>query len=192
MFPSHDHIMAINEIPKLIKKINQVAEVVSYTAPARATEEVADSLQQLGPRWTGYFSNSWFIESKGYGIIADGSRQEGNPVPIRFSGLPPRSGVKRVLASGVSKLFIGNNAEYAEQAIDAVPFDAKGEIDQEPLKQTKSGVRFPGDTRGMKNLDPEGPNLQTAQLDWFPKYAAGGKMQKEIESTFKNVFEKIK
>jgi hypothetical protein len=184
--------MAINEIPKLIKKINQVAEVVSYTAPARATEEVADSLQQLGPRWTGYFSNSWFIESKGYGIIADGSRQEGNPVPIRFSGLPPRSGVKRVLASGVSKFFIGNNAEYAEQAIDAVPFDARGEIDQEPLKQTKSGVRFPGDTRGMKNLDPEGPNFQTAQLDWFPKYAAGGNMQKEIESTFKSVFDKIK
>ena len=59
------------------------------------------------------------------------------------------------MASGVSKFFIGNNAEYAEQAIDAVPFDAKGEIDQEPLKQTKSGVRFPGDTRGMKKLDPE-------------------------------------
>ena len=73
-----------------------------------------------------------------------------------------------------------------------MPFDARGEIDQEPLKQTKSGVRFPGDTRGMKILDKEGPNLQTAQLDWFPKYAAGGNMQKEIESTFKSVFDKIK
>ena len=183
--------MAINEIPKLIKKINQVAEVVSYTAPARATEEVADSLQQLGPRWTGFFSNSWFIESKGYGIIADGSRQEGNPVPIRFSGLPPRSGVKKVLASGVSKFFIGNNAYYAEEAIDAVPYTPEP-FDQEPLKKTKSGFREPGGTRGMINLDKNGPNRQTAQLDWFPKYAAGGNMQKEIESTFKSAFEKIK
>ena len=187
--------MAINEIPKLIKKINQVAEVVSYTAPARATEKVTDSLQQLGPRWTGFFSNSWFIESKGYGIIADGSRQEGSPVPIRFSGLPPRSGVKRVLVSGVSKFFIGNNAYYAEEAIDAVPF-TPGSGDQfeqpEPLKQTKSGFRKPGGTRGMKILDRNGPNRQTAQLDWFPKYAAGGKMQKDIESTFKRVFETIK
>tara|TARA_R100000734_G_scaffold6595_1_gene5545 strand:- start:411 stop:965 length:555 start_codon:yes stop_codon:yes gene_type:complete len=184
--------MAINEIPKLIKKINQVAEVVSYTAPARATEKVTDSLQQLGPRWTGFFSNSWFVESKGYGIIADGSRQEGNPVPIRFSGLPPRSGVKRVLASGVSKFFIGNNAYYAEEAIDAVPYTPEPFDQPEPLKKAKSGLRKPGGTRGMKNLDINGPNRQTAQLDWFPKYAAGGNMQKEIESTFKSVFEKIK
>ena len=184
--------MAVNEIPKLIKKINMVAEVVSYTAPARATEKVTDSLQQLGPRWTGFFSNSWFIESKGYGIIADGSRQEGSPVPIRFSGLPPRSGVKRVLASGVSKFFIGNNAYYAEEAIDAVPYTPEPFDQPEPLKKAKSGFREPGGTRGMVNLDRNGPNRQTAQLDWFPKYAAGGNMQKEIESTFKSVFEKIK
>ena len=169
-----------------------VAEVVSYTAPARATEKVTDSLQQLGPRWTGFFSNSWFIESKGYGIIADGSRQEGSPVPIRFSGLPPRSGVKRVLASGVSKFFIGNNAYYAEEAIDAVPYTPEPFDQPEPLKKAKSGFREPGGTRGMVNLDRNGPNRQTAQLDWFPKYAAGGNMQKEIESTFKSVFEKIK
>jgi hypothetical protein len=186
--------MAINEIPKLIKKINMVAEVVSYTAPARATEKVTDSLQQLGPRWTGYFSNSWFIESKGYGIIADGSRQEGNPVPIRFSGLPPRSGVKKVLASGVSRFFIGNNAYYAEEAIDAVPYTPEPFDQPDPLKDFKVGVRNPGDKRGMNpsNLMAGGNNRQTADLDWFPTYTAGGNMKKEIESTFKSVFDKIK
>ena len=183
--------MAINEIPKLIARIKVVSETVSYTAPARATEKVTDSLQQLGPRWTGFFSNSWFVESKGYGIIADGSRQEGNPVSVKFAGAPPRSGVKRVLASGVSRFFIGNNAYYAEEAIDAVPFTPEP-FDQKPLKKTKSGFREPGGTRGMINLDKDGPNRQTAQLDWFPKYAAGGNMQKEIESTFKSVFERIK
>ena len=98
--------MAINEIPKLIRKINQVAEVVSYTAPARATEKVTDSLQQLGPRWTGFFSNSWFIESKGYGIIADGSRQEGSPVPIKFSGL---SGYMEINHCSSNEKFIANS-----------------------------------------------------------------------------------
>ena len=61
--------MAKNEIPKLIARIKVVSETVSYTAPARASEKVTDSLQQLGPRWTGLFSNSWFIQSKDYGLI---------------------------------------------------------------------------------------------------------------------------
>ena len=37
--------MAKNEIPRLIEKINLVAEAVSYTAPARATEKVVKALQ---------------------------------------------------------------------------------------------------------------------------------------------------
>lgn len=186
--------MAINEIPKLMRKINKVAEVITYTAPARATEKVVDSLQILGPRWTGFFSNSWFIESKGYGIIADGSRREGNPTPIIFAGLPPRSGVKKVLASGKSTFFIGNNAYYAEEAIDAVSYTPEPFDQPDPLKDFKVGVRNPGDKRGMKpsNLNEQGNNRQTADLDWFPTYAAGAKMQKEVESTFKSVFDKIK
>ena len=44
----------------------------------------------------------------------------------------------------------------------------------------------------MKNLDRNGPNFQTAQLDWFPKYAAGGKMQKDVETTFANIFNKLR
>ena len=89
------------------------------------------------------------------------------------------------------KFFIGNNAYYAEEAIDAVPMTIEP-FDQEPLKPTQPGFREIGGTRGMTNLDPNGPNSQTAPLDWFPNYAAGGNMQKEIESTFKSVFDKIK
>ena len=183
--------MARNEIPKLIARIKVVSETVSYTAPARASEKVTDSLQQLGPRWTGLFSNSWFIQSQDYGLIGDGTGQPGNPRPIRITGSPPRSKVKQVIASGSSTFSIVNDIYYSQEAIDAVPYTPEP-FDQEPLKKTKSGFRPPGGTRGMKNLNKNGPNRQTAQLDWFPKYAAGGKMQKDVETTFANIFNKLR
>jgi len=184
--------MARNEIPKLIARIKVVSETVSYTAPARASEKVTDSLQQLGPRWTGLFSNSWFIQSKDYGLIGDGTGQPGNPRPIRIAGSPPRSKVKQVIASGSSTFSIINDIYYSQEAIDAVPYTPESFDQSEPLKQAKSGFREPGGTRGMKNLDKNGPNRQTAQLDWFPKYAAGGKMQKDVETTFANIFNKLR
>jgi len=184
--------MAKNEIPKLIARIKVVSETVSYTAPARASEKVTDSLQQLGPRWTGLFSNSWFIQSKDYGLIGDGTGQPGNPRSIRIAGSPPRSKVKQVIASGSSTFSIVNDIYYSQEAIDAVPYTPEPFDQPEPLKQAKSGFREPGGTRGMKNLDKNGPNRQTAQLDWFPKYAAGGKMQKDVETTFANIFNKLR
>jgi len=184
--------MAKNEIPKLIARIKVVSETVSYTAPARASEKVTDSLQQLGPRWTGLFSNSWFIQSKDYGLIGDGTGQPGNPRPIRITGSPPRSKVKQVIASGSSTFSIVNDIYYSQEAIDAVPYTPEPFDQPEPLKQAKSGFREPGGTRGMKNLDKNGPNRQTAQLDWFPKYAAGGKMQKDVETIFANIFNKLR
>ena len=184
--------MAKNEIPKLIARIKVVSETVSYTAPARASEKVTDSLQQLGPRWTGLFSNSWFIQSQDYGLIGDGTGQPGNPRPIRIAGSPPRSKVKQVIASGSSTFSIVNDIYYSQEAIDAVPYTPEPFDQPKPLKKAKSGFREPGGTRGMKNLDKNGPNFQTAQLDWFPKYAAGGKMQKDVETTFANIFNKLR
>ena len=186
--------MARNEIPKLIARIKVVSETVSYTAPARASEKVTDSLQQLGPRWTGLFSNSWFIQSKDYGLIGDGTGQPGNPRPIRIAGSPPRSKVKQVIASGSSTFSIVNDIYYSQEAIDAVPYTPEPFDQPDPLKDFKVGVRNPGDKRGMKpsNLNAQGNNRQTADLDWFPKYAAGGKMQKDVETTFASIFNKLR
>ena len=60
--------MAVNEIPKLIQKINLVAEAVSYTAPARATEKVVKTLQAIGPRWTTFFKFLCY-KRKQYGLL---------------------------------------------------------------------------------------------------------------------------
>ena len=101
--------MAKNEIPRLIEKINLVAEAISYTAPARATEKVVKTLQAIGPRWTGLFSSSYVINAEQYGLLANGSKQEGNPTPVLFGGDPSINSVNKVLAAGRSTFLIGND-----------------------------------------------------------------------------------
>ena len=183
--------MAINEIPKLVEKINLVAELVSYTAPSKATEKVVKTLQDIGPRWTGLFSNSYVINAEQYGLLADGSQQKGNPTPVLFGRRPSKSSVHKVLAAGTSTFLIGNNVYYAEQATDLEGFRPEEFTSEPPLKPVREGIR--DQFRGLRTITDEGVNLETAPLDWFTDYAQkGGKMQKEVESTFKNVLSKIK
>jgi hypothetical protein len=188
--------MARNEIPKLINRLKIVSRALTYTAPARATEKVVKTLQVIGPRWTGLFSNSYIIKSEQYGLIADGSQQTGNPTPVLFSGGPPVSAVEKVLAAGESIFLIGNNVYYAEQATDLEGFRPPSNKNLDlPLKTQIFGERK--DRRGLVRTDLEGltsgPNSATAPLDWFTDYAQkGGKMQAEVETAFKSVFEKIK
>jgi len=188
--------MARNEIPKLIARIKVVSETVSYTAPARATEKVVKTLQDIGPRWTGLYSNSHVINAKQFGLLAVGSGQQGNPSPIVFNRRPSRTSVKKVLATGKSVFLIGNDAPYANQATDLEPFRPLSNKNLDlPLKTQIFGERK--DRRGLVKTDLEdltsGPNSATAPLDWFTDYAQkGGKMQKEVETTFANIFNKLK
>mgnify|MGYP003140583457 CR=1 FL=1 len=184
--------MAINEIPKLIEKINLVAELVSYTAPSKATEKVVKTLQAEGPRWTGLFSNSYVINAEQYGLLANGSKQEGNPTPVLFGKRPSRNSVRKVLAAGKSTFLIGNDVYYADQAADLETFRPPNNPNFDlPLKTQIIGERR--DRRGLAVEDLTGPNTATAPLDWFTDYAQkGGRMQKEVETTFKNVFNRFK
>ena len=183
--------MAKNEIPKLIARIKVVSETVSYTAPARATEKVVKTLQDIGPRWTGLYSNSHVINAKQFGLLAVGSGQQGNPSPIVFNGRPSRTSVKKVLATGKSVFLIGNDAPYANQATDLEPFRPERFTSEPPLKPVREGIRDV--FRGLRTITDEGFNNETAPLDWFTDYAQkGGKMQKEVETTFANIFNKLK
>ena len=183
--------MARNEIPKLIARIKVVSETVSYTAPARATEKVVKTLQDIGPRWTGLYSNSHVIDAKQFGLLAVGSGQQGNPSPIVFNGRPSRTSVKKVLATGKSVFLIGNDAPYANQATDLEPFRPEKFTSEPPLKPVREGIRDV--FRGLRTITDEGFNNETAPLDWFTDYAQkGGKMQKEVETTFANIFNKLR
>ena len=183
--------MAKNEIPKLIARIKVVSETVSYTAPARATEKVVKTLQDIGPRWTGLYSNSHVIDAKQFGLLAVGSGQQGNPSPIVFNGRPSRTSVKKVLATGKSVFLIGNDAPYANQATDLEPFRPERFTSEPPLKPVREGIRDV--FRGLRTITDEGFNNETAPLDWFTDYAQkGGKMQKEVETTFANIFNKLR
>ena len=109
-----------------------------------------------------------------------------------FGKRPSRNSVRKVLAAGRSTFLIGNDVYYADQAADLETFRPPNNPNFDlPLKTQIIGERR--DRRGLVVEDLTGPNTATAPLDWFTDYAQkGGKMQKEVESTFKNVLSKIK
>lgn len=183
--------MAINEIPKLITKIKAVSNTVAFTAPARSAEKVISSMQEAGPVWTGRFANSWIIQNQQLGVLADGTQQAGLPSPIKFKIKPNRSAVKRALVSGKSVFSITNMVDYASQAADLadfIPAPTGFEPDNviRGTRETKRGIP-------ESAVSSDGPDRATAPLDWFSDYAQkGGRMQKEVETTFRGVFEGLK
>ena len=181
--------MAKNEIPKLLERIKAVSYTVAFTAPARSSEKVIDSMQKVGPRWTGRFSNSWIIQNEQLGLLADGTQQPGDPSPIKFAISPSRTAIKRALKSGKSIFSITNMTPYANQAADLEDFVAEP-VGFEP-DNVKRGERE--NKRGLVSVFDEGPDRATAELDWFSDYAqSGGTMQSEVENTFRRIFERVK
>ena len=181
--------MAKNEIPKLLEKIKAVSHTVAFTAPARSSEKVIESMQKVGPRWTGRFSNSWIIQNEQLGVLADGTQQPGDPSPVKFGITPSRTAIKRALTSGKSIFSITNVTPYANQATDLEDFAAEP-VGFEP-DNVKRGERE--SKRGLVSIFDEGPDRATADLDWFSVYAqSGGTMQSEVENTFRRIFEGVK
>ena len=183
--------MPKNEIPKLITRIKAVSQAVTFTAPARSSEKVISALQKAGPNWTGKFANSWIIQNKQLGLLADGTQQPGEISPVKFEIRPSRTAIKRALAAGKSVFEISNMTSYANQAADLEDF-IPGPAGPEPPNVLR-GERE--NRRGIppSNLDPEGLDRATAPLDWFTTYASkSGTMQSDVDAAFKQVFERIK
>ena len=167
--------MARSEFKRLIESLDRFAVAAFSRGPARAAEKVVAELQDLGPQWTGSFSNSW--------VIASGSRQtegSGNPgAPVRLSS-PLITGRELALKPEV-KYTIFNKSPYADYAQDLKegyfwpPKDAPNPIG----KNITYGGRLNPSRRG--ELSGAGGGRSTAALDWFTDYARAGKLDKTVQ-----------
>ena len=139
------------KLPGFRKWLDGVSE---ETARAGAQEIVKD-LKARGPYWTGWFEEQWEVRGGDTRIPAD------VPHPLsaseswrgwRDGTLPlPRRISPVDIPQGFTQFTIGNRAKYRDYALDLIP----GRFDS-----------------GKNN---------TADKDWFIKYAQGGGLAKALE-----------
>jgi hypothetical protein len=173
--------MARNELNKLFQNIDRFATAAFSRAPAAAAEKVVSDLQELGPAWTGRFSNSWQISSESR--VVSGTGQQGRPQKISAPLLSGRELLfKPVVKYTVSNFASGPQGPYALIAMDLQEgtFINPG---TPPLKPFDKGTRTSG-IRGQLNIGAGGSNRRTAPLDWFTTYVNGGQIDKTVRVSF--------
>ena len=172
--------MAKNAFDELSRWGDRVAVNLLYKGRARAAEQVVAELQELGPRWSGKFSNSWRISTP-TGSTSGGTGQTGDPVPVKAPELSGADVRTKLLGSPFK---IDNTVSYADVATDLATGDFENP-GKPPLKPAVRGTRAKGirgepwpvaDVQGT-----QGPNRATAPLDWFTAFAGGGTLDKVVE-----------
>lgn len=177
--------MAKNGFEELARWADRAAVNLLYKGRAKAAENVIADLQELGPAWTGRFSNSWRISTP-TGNQSGGSGQKGQPVPVKAPSLTGADVRTKLLGSPFR---IDNTADYADVATDK----KEGKFinpKEKPIKEVSYGKRD-NDIRGEPYPNPssrgtKGPNRATAPLDWFETYVKGGALDKTVEKAMGN------
>ena len=173
--------MARNELGRLFENLDRFGTAFFSRAPAAAAEKVVADLQELGPAWTGRFSNSWQISTASR--VVSGSGQEGRPQKISSPLLSGRELLGRPeVKYTISNFASGPQGPYALVAMDLQEgtFINPG---TPPLKPFERGTRISG-IRGKLNIGTRGPNRRTAPLDWFSTYVNGGQIDKAVRVSF--------
>ena len=173
--------MARNELSRLFQNIDRFATAAFSRAPAATAEKVVANLQELGPAWTGRFSNSWQISSESR--VVSGSGQEGRPQKISAPLLTGREFLfKPVVKYTISNFASGSQGPYALIALDLQEgtFINPG---TPSLKPAERGTRT-GGIRGRLSISANGPNKRTAPLDWYTTYIKGGQIDAAVRLSF--------
>jgi hypothetical protein len=173
--------MARNELRRLAENLDRFATAAFSRGPAAAAEKTVADLQQLGPLWTGRFSNSWQIASETR--VVSGSGQPGWPQKISAPLLSGRELLfKPVVKYTISNFATGPQGPYALKAMDLEEgvFINPG---TPPLKPAEYGTRTSG-IRGDLTLSAKGSNRRTAPLDWFTTYTQGGTIERTVRVSF--------
>jgi len=173
--------VARNELGRLFQNLDRFATAAFSRGPAAAAEKVVADLQELGPAWTGRFSNSWQISSESRVVAGNG--QEGKPQKLSAPLLSGRELLfKPTVKYTISNFATGPQGPYALIAMDLQEgtFINPGTL---PLKVAERGTRTSG-IRGQLSLSATGPNRRTAPLDWFTTYTNGGQIDKVIRVSF--------
>lgn len=175
---------------RLLKDYDRLAGSLVLGGPTLCAQKIVKDLQEVGPRWSGRFSNSWQIRGP-QGQTARGTGQAGQPQEIAFTsapftGLQATRTLYRTFATKDKVVFtISNFSSYAEVAMDLKPgvFIRPG---KDSLKDpVKTGKRIDG-IRG-KIVSGRGTNESTAILDWYSNYLGGGKVDKTIQVTMDGI-----
>lgn len=161
-----------NDFMKLAEKIEAGFLAPLILGAARSAQGVVKDLQELGPAWSGEFSNSWEIASASK--VSSGSGSPGAPQRL----LAPVLTVDEYKFKPEVKYYIANKAPHADVALDLVESSYRYP-GFEPIKKAERGNRVSG-IRGDLSVSGNGPNRRTAPLDWYTTYIRGGTIDKRI------------
>ena len=164
------------DIRKAVSKGGQIASV-----------KISNSLSSAGPLWTGKFSSSWHSIPGEKPITGKARQQRGGKYRYKPSHVKtkivPKIATKR--GSNYPLYRVVNTLDYADQALDLVPFKPTGVVP--PIQDLGNifeiGLRPMGAERGYLNPGT-GPNVITAPLDWYRTYASA-KLQKDVQIGFR-------
>lgn len=177
--------MAKKPFDDLLKDLDKVTSSLVLGGPTLVAQQIVKDLQEIGPRWSGRFSNSWQINGpQGQQVKGDGQPGQPRPVVFRqapFTGRQVTQTAFRTFFSTDKVVFrISNFSSYAGIALDLEEgvFRKLGEPLKTPLK---TGTRV-GGIRGNV-VGNSGEAESTAILDWYKTYLGGGQVDKTIRVT---------
>lgn len=150
---------------------------------AQSAQAVVKDLQELGPAWSGTFSNSWEIASASK--VTSGTGATGAPQRL----LAPILTVDEFKFKPELKYYIANKAPHADVALDLVESSYRYP-GFEPIKIAQRGERISG-IRGDLSVG-SGPNRRTAPLDWYTTYVRGGNIDKRISTYMDQALRNVK
>ena len=150
---------------------------------AQSAQAVVKDLQELGPAWSGTFSNSWEIASASK--VTSGTGATGAPQRL----LAPILTVDEFKLKPELKYYIANKAPHADVALDLVESSYRYP-GSEPIKKAQRGKRISG-IRGDLSVG-SGPNRRTAPLDWYTTYVRGGSIDKRISTYMDQALRNVK
>jgi len=173
-----------NDFMKLAQKIEAGFLAPFIVGVAQSAQAVVKDLQELGPAWSGQFSNSWEIASASK--VSSGSGSSGPRQRI----LAPILTVDEYKFKPEIKYYIANKAPYADVALDLVESTYRYP-GFEPIKKAERGSRLTG-LRGDLSVNASGPNRRTAPLDWYTTYLRGGSIDKRISTYMDQALRNVK
>ena len=162
------------DIRKAVSKGGQMASV-----------KISNSLSSAGPLWTGKFSSAWHSIPGEKPVTGKARQQRGGKYRYKPSHVKtkivPKIATKR--GSNYPLYRVVNTLDYADQALDLVPFKPTGTVPKRLGPIFEKGERPIGAERGYLNPGT-GPNVITAPLDWYRTYASA-KLQKDVQIGFR-------
>lgn len=180
---------AKNGLGQLVKDLDRVAASLVFSGPIKACIGIVDDLQQVGPSWSGKFSNSWKIKTPSRLFTCPSPGVGGEPRHIQRPTISGREAVSSEFLKDSIVFEIFNDSPKKGFAMDQQlgwfrrdfrwglePQTQKG---KNSLALVSSGRQNPS-LRGNIGGGPGPLSSRTAPLDWFPTYMRGGQLNRAI------------